>query len=344
MNTHTISRYVALSCIALLSPTLANAHHSFQAFDMQQTITIEGVVTDFDLTNPHIYLTMDVINEQGGIESWEIESVAANLFRRNGADENTFVAGERISVEANPPRNTARRMANGEVFTKSDGSQIFARGAPGQRSAPAAPSFADSIEGTWMGPAGPLGLGLVNKGAVTSWPLTEKGSKLLDAYDGSQTDSVNCVAYSAPSLMVIPAPISIEMSDSLVTFRIPNETAVRHIYIDGRPHPETMETSIQGHSIGHWDDDGALVIDTTHFSEHKLGNALGLPSGLGKHLTERLALSEDRSKLDYSFTLEDPEYLTDQVTRSFQWSYSPDADLDIEPCDPETAARFLKAY
>jgi len=87
-----------------------------------------------------------------------------------------------------------------------------------------------------------------------------------------------------------------------------------------------------------------LLIDTISFAEHQIGNARGLPSGAGKRLTERLALNEDRSKLDYSFTLEDPEYLTQQVTRNVQWSYSPNEDIDIEPCDPETAARFLNAY
>jgi len=45
--------------------------------------------------------------------------------------------------------------------------------------------------------------------------------------------------------------------------------------------------------------------------------------------------------LDYSFELEDPDYLKQPVTGTTQWLYRPDVDYAATPCDRENAKRFL---
>jgi hypothetical protein len=96
---------------------------------------------------------------------------------------------------------------------------------------------------------------------------------------------------------------------------------------------------VHGHSIGRWDG-GTLVVDTTHFSPHRLGNGAGLPSGARKHLVERFALNS-AGGLDYSFELEDPDYLKQRVTGTTQWLYRPDLEYVATPCDRDNAKRFL---
>ena len=134
--------------------------------------------------------------------------------------------------------------------------------------------------------------------------------------------------------------MSVEINATTVTIR--TREIDRIIYVDGRGHPENAEPSSQGHSIGRWEDD-VLVVDTVHFTEHLVGNAFGVPSGFGKHLTERLSLSEDGTRMNYSFSLEDPEFLTAAVTGEGRWNYSPEHEFERLPCDPEVARRFLDA-
>lgn len=84
------------------------------------------------------------------------------------------------------------------------------------------------------------------------------------------------------------------------------------------------------------------MIDTTHCAEHRDGNALGLPSGLRKHLVERFSLTADRRHLRYEFVLEDPDYLTAPVSQSIQWDYQPALKPSGVSCDVGAASRFLK--
>jgi hypothetical protein len=112
------------------------------------------------------------------------------------------------------------------------------------------------------------------------------------------------------------------------------------VYLDQESHDGAVE-SIQGHSIGHWEGN-ALVIDTTHFTPLRaIMPHIGLPSGPGRHLTERLELNESGTHLNYSFELEDSEFLTGTMTVSgIELAYRPDLQYDAVPCDLENARRF----
>ena len=338
-------RSVSCAAITLFAIGPVYGHHSFQMFDMDNTVTLEGRLTEFDYTNPHAYLTVEANNEQGEVEVWEIEAIAAIGLRRRGIADSDFAVGDWISVEAHPSRNAERRLAAGEVVTKLDGTELVVGfqggGANLETPAPAVAAVATSISGIWRSTASFAQV--VQRDILDSWPLTEKGRDALARYDGSQTPSVNCVPYAAPALMLRTSVKSVEIGETVVTIRSTTQNSDRIIYVDGRAHPENVEPSNQGHSIGRWED-GVLVVDTIHFTEHLVGNAFGVPSGFEKHLTERFALSEDGTEISYSFSLEDPEFLTGSVTGGSQWTYRPDLEPETAACDPEAARRFLDAF
>src|SRR5438477_12951661 len=50
------------------------AHHGAASFDNSRTVTIDGTVTDFLWTNPHVYLKIDAKDESGTIQHWVIEA------------------------------------------------------------------------------------------------------------------------------------------------------------------------------------------------------------------------------------------------------------------------------
>jgi hypothetical protein len=69
-------------------------------------------------------------------------------------------------------------------------------------------------------------------------------------------------------------------------------------------------------------------------------HAFGGPAGSGKHVVERLTLTEDRLHIRYELTVEDPEYLTAPGTYTVLWAHRPDLEPS-EPCDAEVALRYL---
>ena len=76
----------------------AGAHHSTAMFDMQHTVTINGTVTQFDWTNPHTFIYLEVMNN-GATESWSIEGMSPNYLSRNGWTRHTLKAGDKISMD-----------------------------------------------------------------------------------------------------------------------------------------------------------------------------------------------------------------------------------------------------
>lgn len=332
-----------LAALVLGDTGVVYGHHSPSIFDTQQYVTIEGRLTRFDYSNPHGYLTVEAQNENGEPVVWELETIAALALRRRGISQDDLVVGDWISVESYPPRNSARRLASAEIITKLDGTQLVVgyQGGSADHVAPA-PSIAavaSDLSGIWLAESGLSQLVSSDFNSL----VTEKGRVALELYDHSQIPWANCVPYSPPAIMLLDETKLVEIDETTIVVRSQREDAVRVIYIDGREHPDDAEYSNQGHSIGHWEDD-VLVVDSVHFSEHVRGVSLtGVPGGVRKHLAERFELSEDGTEIIYSYTMEDPEYLTTPVTGESRWSYRPDLEFETGTCDLEIARRFLDA-
>jgi len=93
-------RVGAVAALALaLSATAAFAHHSTAMFDMQHMVTIKGTVTQFDWTNPHTFIFIDVPNAAGVAEHWGIEGMSPNYLNRNGWTRHTLKPGDKVSLE-----------------------------------------------------------------------------------------------------------------------------------------------------------------------------------------------------------------------------------------------------
>ena len=58
--------------IALMMSAVS-AHHSDAAFDLQQPITLTGVVTSFLWENPHVRIYLDVKDADGRAMAWMVE-------------------------------------------------------------------------------------------------------------------------------------------------------------------------------------------------------------------------------------------------------------------------------
>jgi hypothetical protein len=84
----------------------ASAHHSFAMFDRTVQLEVEGVVKDFQFTNPHSWIQLMVTPAGGGAAAeWSIEALSPNVLGRAGWKKNTLKPGDRVKVLVNPLRN-----------------------------------------------------------------------------------------------------------------------------------------------------------------------------------------------------------------------------------------------
>ena len=88
----------------LLAGVPALAHHSFAMFDQTKVMTLEGTVREFQWTNPHSFIELDVPGD-GRVQHWSIELNSPNNLTRQGWRRTSLKAGERISVRIAPLRN-----------------------------------------------------------------------------------------------------------------------------------------------------------------------------------------------------------------------------------------------
>lgn len=80
------------------------AHHSFAMFDQRKVMTLEGTVTEFQWTNPHSFIEIDV-PQRGGHSHWSIELNSPNNLKRQGWSRGALRSGEKITLRMNPLRN-----------------------------------------------------------------------------------------------------------------------------------------------------------------------------------------------------------------------------------------------
>ena len=77
--------YLAMAGALLAAALPMAAHHSVAAeFDSTKPVTIKGTVTKLEWMNPHAWIYVDVKNEQGVVEKWQLEFGAPNELVRRG--------------------------------------------------------------------------------------------------------------------------------------------------------------------------------------------------------------------------------------------------------------------
>ena len=82
----------------------AAAHHSFAMFDQRKVMTLEGTVNQFQWTNPHAFIELDVASG-GRAQRWAIELNSPNNLTRQGWRRSSLKAGDRVTVRIAPLRN-----------------------------------------------------------------------------------------------------------------------------------------------------------------------------------------------------------------------------------------------
>jgi len=118
-----------LALLSLMSlPSYAD--HSGAMFDHTQLIEVSGVVKQFQYTNPHSWLIIDVTNEDGSVTTWGFEAEGPSSLLRAGIRRSDIPVGTEITIRGNPINDGRPAAAwfdavvNGETMNPLNGFAI----------------------------------------------------------------------------------------------------------------------------------------------------------------------------------------------------------------------------
>jgi len=96
--------------IAFVSGAAALAHHSFAGtYREAEVVTIEGKIVQFNIRNPHSFINVEVIGEDGKAEVWGGEWGSVTQLSQGGVDRFTLKVGELIVIDGAPARDSMDR-------------------------------------------------------------------------------------------------------------------------------------------------------------------------------------------------------------------------------------------
>jgi hypothetical protein len=113
--------------VAMLSAgTALLAHHSATMFEEKKTVTVEGVVKEFQYTNPHSWLLVDVKDKDGKVTTWGFEAEGPSTLQRAGIRPSEFPVGTRVTMTGRPMKD-GRPAAIWVVAVRGDGKKFDPR-------------------------------------------------------------------------------------------------------------------------------------------------------------------------------------------------------------------------
>ena len=122
---------VLIAFVSLAAPP-ASAHHSFAAeFDASKRVTLTGVVTKVEWTNPHVWFFVNVKDESTGkVVNWGAEMGSPNALNRTGWTANTMTVGMVVSFTGSRAKDGSNTVNTSAVMV--DGKRLGAASSEGR--------------------------------------------------------------------------------------------------------------------------------------------------------------------------------------------------------------------
>ncbi|MDG2089080.1 MAG: DUF6152 family protein [Arenicellaceae bacterium] len=320
------------------------AHHSYISFfQVDERIRIEGVVEKFMAQNPHGYVVLNVVNEEGELEQWRAEMPGwVGMRRGRGWLADDLKPGDHIAIVGAPARFNDETLIRADDIVMPDGwtRHLFNDLATGKIRSPTPPAGLGSendnlhgrpttvdialrTDGEWPG------LDIVwqpNTGSSRNVldipaprmnfrdaPLTEAGREAWANRLPTDDPGLRCEKPTLTVSMNSPTPIQITKDGDHLRVLTEHWDAVRTIYMDGRTPPSETPHTINGFSTGRYVG-GEVLIQTSHITAGYTLRVGGPPHSDELLVTERYRVLEEGPLLEAIFTVEDPVTFSEPIS------------------------------
>ena len=215
---------------------------------------------------------------------------------------------------------------------------------------PGGPAPVHDVSGSWAGNLTPERLEIP--------PLTPLGQKLFSLHKpetevgtGHSNDPMNtCDPLGVPRNLVFE-------TRGLAFATMPDRIAVlhqyqriwRYVWMDGKHElPKSFDTKDgvpsrwYGYSVGHWDGDTTLVIDTVGVNDESWLDKAGHPHSVNAHITERYT-RVDHNHMQMVASVDDPTVYTKPfVLSKNEYRWIPDQEAEEQICVPSEMIRYME--
>jgi hypothetical protein len=103
----------------------AAAHHSGAMFDEQREVTVTGTVKEFQYTNPHSWLLVDVKGADGKVTTWGFEAEGPSTLMRAGIRRSDLPPGTEITITGHPMKDGRPAAAWTKATRLSDNKELL---------------------------------------------------------------------------------------------------------------------------------------------------------------------------------------------------------------------------
>ena len=327
-----VARTLFIVVTTSLIPFAAQAHHSRQEF-AQDVEVMEGVFESVNWTNPHPTFDLTVTGEDGSEETWEIQAFGSlYTLTRGGVSGDSFEPGQQVTIagQASTRRdnillaNNVLLPGGREVILNGGAEPYFNESAEAGGQAHWAATQDDVVDAAaenlglfrvWSQPHRSAGTTALEGAISIHLPWNEASLARRAEWNPLDDPDMQCMAKGMPAVMITPHPITFIEDGSNIRIHAHEYDVERTIYIDNEL-PEERPPSTVGYSVGRWEGD-TLVVETDDIAWNYFFFGFGL--GDSVEVVERITLSEDQSRLDYSAVFTDSDTFTEPATIDRFW-------------------------
>lgn len=337
---------VFLILVSLISVSVS-AHHgpttSPALYQTENLIRFEGEIVGVLWRNPHVRMKLAVLDQNGDIVEWELETTVPALLERVGITSDLIKVGDKVKAAGYLSmfkehsvglRNlllpdgreyagartdllwSTKRVARTEQKIDESKAEVALQDADGIY----------RIWSRWAGPSagspGPASDPEPLRVAGYDHLLTDKAQAIKAAYSPVSHPVLNCGPRGMPELMLTPAPIEFVSGDNQIFLRTMWPGPSRVIHLDGGEAADTAFAKHLGRSVGAWEDENTLVVTTTDVDWPYFDRS-GTPQSDQVTFVERFTMNEERNRLNYIATATDPLTFSAPVELAYSWTWIP---------------------
>jgi len=172
---------------------------------------------------------------------------------------------------------------------------LMAGWALAQDAIPRMPDGKPDLQGYWNIPYTP---NLAANGKEAEVPYTDLGREAFRTHDSKDDPTSLCYYPGVPRIMQSPYPMQILQTPEYVIMAFEYMRLWRVIPTDGRPHPERVEPTFMGDSVGHWEGD-TFVVETIGLNDKTWLDTAGHQHTDQMKVIERFTRKKDGILMNY---------------------------------------------